>query len=981
MGKKLAILTLALVVVGSAANAAELAHRWSFNGDLKDSVGGKDAVIVDVGANNVTLSQTQAILAGGGKDASDYIDLPDRILSSLGDSATIEVWATQNAIQNWSRIWDFGSSTTHNVFMSWTVATTLTNDRVEWVGSSGTVTRDGSNAPYTLDTEYHIVFAFQPGSITWYSALAGAADLGPAKGTLQTTNLLSSLQDTNAWIGRSQWGDNTASASFNEFRLWKGALTEEEREKLHDQGPDTIDASIASKPFPANRALDVSRDIDLTWAPGENATAHNVYLGTSFAEVGAAATNSPLAIAVGRDANSLDPGRLVFGQTYYWRVDEVVGGSVAKGNVWSFSVEPYSYPITGVVATASSAAANMGSQKTVDGSGLTPNDEHSTVSSDGWMTAKGDAAPWIQFAFDDVRKLDKALVWNSNQALESILGFGVKDATVEYSTDGEAWTQLGDFELAQATSSADYLANTTIDFGGAAVKFVKFTVKSNWGGVLPQYGLSEVRFYYVPIFAREPKPAAGATAVHPQVPFSWRAGREAASHKVFVSDDQQAVIDGAVAPATVSVPQYDASLMLDKTYFWKVVEVNNAEALSEWAGPVWSFSTANFIAVDDFEAYTDKEGSRIYESWIDGFDVAANGSLVGYDIAPFAEQTILHGGKQSMPLFYENKGGATYSEAKLTFPTAQDWTQHGIKTLVLFFRGQTTNSPAPVYVKINDTKISYNNGAAATALPLWKQWNIPLTTAGVNFKSVKSLTFGVEGTGTGTVFVDDIRLYATAPEVVGATNPGTTGLVALYTMDDNVQDSSGRNYHGTLNAAVGYEAGYLGKALGFNGSSTYVDLPIGPLMPTLNSMTIATHVNFKGGSGSWQRIFDIGTGTTNYMFLTPRQGTTGSMRFAIRTTAIGEQIVDAPAAMPLGWHHAAITIDSATMTMKLYLDGDLMGTAATTLLPKDLGNTNQNWLGRSQYTADAYFSGLLDEFRIYNRVLSAAEVRYLAGDR
>ncbi len=981
MGKKLAILTLALVVVGSAANAAELAHRWSFNGDLKDSVGGKDAVIVDLGASNVTLSETQAIMAGGGKDTSDYIDLPDGVLSALGDSATIEVWATQTAIQNWSRIWDFGSSTTHNVFMSWTVATTLTNDRVEWVGSSGTVTRDGSNAPYTLGTEYHIVFAFQPGSITWYSAPAGAADLGPAKGTLQTTNLLSSLQDTNAWIGRSQWGDNTASASFNEFRLWKGALTEEEREKLHDQGPDTIDASIASKPFPANRALDVSRDIDLTWAPGENATAHNVYLGTSFAEVGAAATSSPLAVAVGQDANSLDPGRLVFGQTYYWRVDEVVGGSVAKGNVWSFSVEPYSYPITGVVATASSAAANMGSQKTVDGSGLTPNDEHSTVSSDGWMTAKGDATPWIQFAFDDVRKLDKALVWNSNQALESILGFGVKDATVEYSTDGEAWTQLGDFELAQATSSADYLANTTIDFGGAAVKFVKFTVKSNWGGVLPQYGLSEVRFYYVPIFAREPKPAAGATAAHPQVPFSWRAGREAASHKVFVSDDQQAVIDGAVAPATVSVPQYDASLMLDKTYFWKVVEVNNAEALSEWAGPVWSFSTANFIAVDDFEAYTDKEGSRIYESWIDGFDVAANGSLVGYDIAPFAEQTILHGGKQSMPLFYENKGGATYSEAKLTFPTAQDWTQHGIKTLVLFFRGQTTNSPAPVYVKINDTKISYNNGAAATALPLWKQWNIPLTTAGVNFKSVKSLTFGVEGTGTGTLFVDDIRLYATAPEVVGATNPGTTGLVALYTMDDNVQDSSGKNYHGTLSGEAGYGTGYAGKALNFNGSNTYVDLPIGPLLSTLSDITIVTWVNSSGTGGDWQRVWDFGTGNTNYICLASHQTATGPMTFAIRTTTVAEVRVVAPARLPTGWHNVAVTIASATMTAQLYLDGVAVSSNAVTVLPKDLGNTNQNWLGRSQYTADAYFSGMLDEFRIYNRVLSAAEVRYLAGDR
>jgi len=967
--------------VGSAANAAELAHRWSFNGDLKDSIGGKDATIVDLGAANVTLSDTQATLAGGGKDTSDYIDLADGILSSLGDSATIEVWATQNAIQNWSRIWDFGSATNHNVFMSWTVATTLTNDRVEWQGPSGIFTLDGTNAPYTLGTEYHIVFTFEPGAITWYSAPADAADLGAAQGTLKTTNVLSGLQDTNAWIGRSQWGDNTASASYNEFRMWKGVLTEAEREKLHDQGADTVDAKISAAPSPAKGASDVSRDIDLSWMPGEGAKSHDVYLGTSFAEVADAAAGSPLAVSVGQNASSFDPGRLVFGQTYYWRVDEVADGSVAKGNVWSFTVEPYSYPITGVTATASSGAANMGPEKTVNGSGLNAADQHSTVASDGWMTAKGAGTPWIQFAFDGVRKLDKALVWNSNQALEAILGFGVKDATVEYSTDAATWTKLGDFEFAQATAAADYTANTTVDFGGAAVKFVKITINSNWGGVLPQYGLSEVRFYYIPVVAREPQPAPGATNLNPQVAFSWRAGREAASHEVFVSDDQQAVIDGAAAAATVSAAEYESSLMLDKTYYWKVVEVNNAEAISTWESPVWSFSTGSFATVDDFEAYTDNEGGRIYESWVDGFEDAANGSIVGYNQAPFAEQTILHGGKQSMPLAYENTGGAAFSEAKLTFAAPQDWTQHGFTTLVLFFRGQLSNSPAPVYVKINDTKVSFNNGAAATALPVWKQWNIPLTVAGVNFKSVKSLAIGVEGSGTGTLFVDDIRLYAVAPEVVTATDPGKTGLVALYTMDDNVQDSSGKNYNGTLNGAAGYDVGIAGKALNFNGSSTYVDLPIGPLMPTLNSVTVATQVNFSGGTGSWQRIFDFGTDSTNYMFLCPRQGTSGAMRFAIRTTAVGEQIVDSPAAMPLGWHHAAITIDSTTMTMKLYLDGEQVGTAATTLLPKDLGNTTQNWLGRSQYTADAYFFGLLDEFRIYNRVLSASEVRYLAGDR
>ena len=97
---------------------------------------------------------------------------------------------------------------------------------------------------------------------------------------------------------------------------------------------------------------------------------------------------------------------------------------------------------------------------------------------------------------------------------------GAKDVKVEYSADGETWTALGDFEFAQATGFADYTANTTVDFGGVAVKFVKLTINSNFGGLLAQYGLSEVRFYSVPVVAREPQPAAGATGVDPQVQFS-----------------------------------------------------------------------------------------------------------------------------------------------------------------------------------------------------------------------------------------------------------------------------------------------------------------------------------------------------------------------------------------------------------------------------------------------------------------------------
>ena len=116
------------------------------------------------------------------------------------------------------------------------------------------------------------------------------------------------------------------------------------------------------------------------------------------------------------------------------------------------------------------------------------------------------------------------------------------------------------------------------------------------------------------------------------------------------------------------------------------------------------------------------------------------------------------------------------------------------------------------------------------------------------------------------------------------------------------------------------------------------------------------------------------------MFLTPRTTSSGPMRFAIRTDAVGEQVVDGPG-VPVGWHHVAVVMDSATMTVRLHLDGAMVASGVTTLLPKDLGNTTQNYLGESQYEADALFTGSLADLRIYNRALSEAQVRYLAGDR
>jgi len=744
--------------------------------------------------------------------------------------------------------------------------------------------------------------------------------------------------------------------------------------------------ATATTPNPRDRQVEVHRDAVLSWQAGTFAATHDVYLGTAFEDVNEAGVSDPKGALVsqGQTDTQFDPeGLLEFGRTYYWRIDEVNGApdyTTFKGDVWSFTTEPYAYPITNLTATASAQQLTSPASRTIDGSGLDESDRHGTDLKTMWVTPGGLPA-WIEYTFDKVYTLHELWVWNSNSDLEMFMGFGAKDVVIEYSADGETWTPLENVpEFAQETGTAPCTAGAIVDFGGAAARYVKLTINDNWGATAMS-SLAEVRFFYVPVQAFGPTPADGATAVRVATALDWRPGREATSHTVYLGTDANAVAEGLVSGDSVADHGYAPALDLATTYYWKVDEPGEAGTV---AGEVWSFTTEEYVVVDDFESYTDdvEAEATIWHAWIDGQTTKESGSTVGYWDAPFAEKAIVHGPGQSMPFSYDNTTWPN-SEAELSFDPAQDWTQHGITTLVLYFRGQSANAPAPLYVKINNTKVSYNSGAAATTMPVWKQWAIPLAATGATLKSVQSLTIGVEGSGMGTLFLDDIRLYAVAPEATSPVDPGTAGLMALYTMDGNVQDSSGKNYHGTISGDASYEAGYAGQALVLNGVNAYVTLPIGPMIATLTDTTIATHVYFGGGTGSWQRIFDFGSGsgTSPYLFLCPRQGTSGPLRFAIRSATVGEQIADSTVTMSVGWHHVAVKIDSQAMRIDVYLDGELIASGATTVLPKDLGDTTQNWLGRSQYTADAYLLGSLDDFRIYNRVLSDAELRYLAGDR
>jgi hypothetical protein len=414
----------------------------------------------------------------------------------------------------------------------------------------------------------------------------------------------------------------------------------------------------------------------------------------------------------------------------------------------------------------------MGPENTINGSGLDDNDLHSNKEKDIWLSNTEPLGAWIEYEFDKVYNLHQMWVWNSNQTVESLLGFGFKDVTIDYSTNGTDYTTLGTtHEFAQAPGTSSYAHNTTIDFSGVRARYVRLTATSNWGGIMPQYGLSEVRFFQIPVSARKPYPDSGATGVDFDVVLGWTAGREAATHDVYVSVDEQAVMDGTAPVTTVTETNYGPlALDLDTTYYWKVNEVNEAETPSIWESSIWSFMTTNHLIVDDFESYNDlnpedPESNRIFYTWLDGFDnPSINGSIVGHDMPPFCERTIVHGGKQSMPFFYNNTSGAAYSEAELSLSPPQNWTEASAAIFVLYFHG-TEDNTGQLYVKVNGSKVVYDGDAADVAKPEWNQWSIDLASLGVDLQNVTKLAIGIDGNGTsGTLYVDDIRLYALAPQ-------------------------------------------------------------------------------------------------------------------------------------------------------------------------------------------------------------------------
>jgi hypothetical protein len=270
--------------------------------------------------------------------------------------------------------------------------------------------------------------------------------------------------------------------------------------------------------------------------------------------------------------------------------------------------------------------------------------------------------------------------------------------------------------------------------------------------------------------AYHPTPADGTTDASQAPVLTWLPGQTVAKHHLYFGDSSEAVTQGAAGTdkGELADPNFTPGALESlTTYYWRVDELVAGGTVR--TGPVWKFTTC--LSVDDFESYTDdlEAKTTIFDTWIDGLTNGLSGSVVGNATAPFAERTIVHGGKQSMPMDYNNVKSPYYSEAEREFAPAQDWTTNGADTLILYVRGRAGNAAAPLYVALEDSSkhlaVVTHPDVTITAATKWTQWKIPLSDfAGVNPARVKKMYIGVgdrkapAAGGAGRIYLDDIQV-------------------------------------------------------------------------------------------------------------------------------------------------------------------------------------------------------------------------------
>lgn len=304
-----------------------------------------------------------------------------------------------------------------------------------------------------------------------------------------------------------------------------------------------------------------------------------------------------------------------------------------------------------------------------------------------------------------------------------------------------------------------------------------------------------------------------------------------------------------------------------------------------------------------------------------------------------------------------------------------DWAKCSATTLVLWFYGDSRNATTQeMYVGINGTKATYTGDYNNIKRPRWTQWNVDLTSLGVNLSNVTTLSIGFmrsgADTGRGLLLIDDIRLYRTAPPEPVPTEPSTDGLVAHYSMENNVQDISKNGLDGTIVGEPGFVAGVDGMALELDGTEDYVDCGNSASFDITDEVTLSAWVK-TNDSGNEEHNPFVGKGDHSYAI---KHSTGNAIQFFIYDGQWIEANVSVDDSFNDDWHYVAGTYDGSEL--KTFIDG---GLSATTAHVGDIDSSTDNLtIGTNSEEDGRYYEGSIDEVRIYNRALTDGEILYIA---
>ena len=533
----------------------------------------------------------------------------------------------------------------------------------------------------------------------------------------------------------------------------------------------------AYSPQPWDNLKGVDVETDLSWLPGAGAVSHDIYFGADKAAVLA---SEPSTFKGNRVQIQFEPGTLTANTTYYWRIDERLDdGTVRQGHLWSFKT----------VGPGIGVKAQYFKDTSVTGVPVLTRIEDSIDHAWGGEEIAAGlsdnvSARWtadLEAPFSETYQLitttdDGVRLWLDGRPL-------INNWTNHGSTDDVA-------SVALIAGQVYFLQMEYYESGGSAIAQLSWQSPSIARRIIPAGPLQ------LPLRATAPYPANAAVNVPQTVSLRWSAGESATHHDVYFGDNAEAVAGADVTTSGVYRGQQAADAMAydpgplewGKTYYWRIDEVNAAGSDSPWRGSLWSFTTANFLVVDDFESYTNDLTNRLFQTWLDGYgftepqDVPGNGTgaVVGHDIwspdSPYygmtiAETRVVHGGTQSMPFDYNNAVAPYYSETERTWVTPQNWTVNGLDTLILYVRGAASNGSAPFYVALQDknnhaVSATYP-GVASIEMPQWIGLTFRLnlfSDAGVNLSAIKKMYIGVGNRssptrgGAGSIYIDDIRV-------------------------------------------------------------------------------------------------------------------------------------------------------------------------------------------------------------------------------